>query len=211
MGRDARAVGADGAGVKAEITTDRAPGRPRSAAADVAILDAAMELFAEGGLDGLTMEGVAARAGVAKATVYRRYPGKVDLVIAAARSLTDSEAPQPDTGSVDEDLRVIGANLARLLTGTVAGRAVPQMIADASRHREMREAQTRFIASRRSGTADALRRGVKRGELRADSDIDLIADLVAAPIFYRHMISGGPLDAALIERLVAAALAPWRA
>ena len=81
------------------MTMTRGRGRPRSAAADAAILDAALAMFADAGYGGLTVEGVAARAGVGKATIYRRYPTKAALVIAAARSLAQAEAPQPNTGS----------------------------------------------------------------------------------------------------------------
>ena len=102
------AVGAGaGAGVVVSVTAERRPGRPRSATADQAILDAALELFVEAGLEGLAVEQVAARAGVGKATIYRRYPGKIDLVIAAARCLTSAVAPVPDTGTADGDLRAI--------------------------------------------------------------------------------------------------------
>jgi AcrR family transcriptional regulator len=196
--------------VSRATATGRPPGRPRSGAADQAILDAALAVFAESGLDGLTVEGVAARAGVGKATIYRRYPCKVDLVIAAARALTDAEVPKPDTGSVDGDLRAIVRNLVRLVTTTVAGRAVPQLVAEAERNDEMRQAHSQFIAGRRAGTMDALRSGIERGELRPDTDVDLVAEMATAPIFFRHLVSGRPLDARFADRVVAAALAPWR-
>jgi AcrR family transcriptional regulator len=192
------------------IAAARAPGRPRSEVADRAILDAAMEVLAEVGLDGLTVEGVAARAGVGKATIYRRYAGKVELVIAAACALTEAEAPKPDTGTVDGDLHVIARNLVRLLTQTIAGQAMPQIIADSVVNDEMRAANHRFVASRRAGTAEAIARGIERGELRGDTDVDLLVDLISGPIFYRHLVSGGRLDAPFAERLVASALAPWR-
>ena len=108
------------------------PGRPRSTEADEAILEAAVDLFAECGFDGLTVEGVAARAGVGKATIYRRYPGKLDLVIAASRCFAlDDDDLAPDTG----DTRA--ATCARWSTGCIAmvtttpiGRALPMMVAD---------------------------------------------------------------------------------
>jgi AcrR family transcriptional regulator len=194
------------------VTADaRAPGRPRSEEADRAILDAAIEVFAEAGLDGVTVEGVAARAGVGKATIYRRYPGKVELVIAAASALCEAEAPDADTGTVDEDLRVIGRNLVRLLSRTPAGRAMPQLVADAALNDELRVAHRQFVARRRERTVAAVRRGIVRGELRDDTDVDLVVDLIGGPIFYRHLVSGGRIDAAFADRLVASALAPWRA
>jgi AcrR family transcriptional regulator len=188
----------------------RAPGRPRSEEADRAILDAAIEVFAEAGLDGVTVEGVAARAGVGKATIYRRYPSKVDLVIAAASSLCEAESPNPDTGSVAGDLRVIARNLVRLLTKTAAGRAMPQLVADAALNDELGDAHRDFVARRRARTAQAVTRGIERGELRSDTDVELLVDLIGGPIFYRHLVSGGRLDASWADRLVDTALAPWR-
>jgi len=193
------------------VAADRRPGRPRSATADQAILDAALELFVEAGLEGLAVEQVAARAGVGKATIYRRYPGKIDLVIAAARCLTSSVAPIPDTGTADGDLRAIVRGLVHLLTQTMAGRAVAQVVAEVQRNDALRRAHAEFVTTRRAGTIAAVKRGIERGELRADTDAELVADLLAGPIFYRHLVSGGRLDPAFADRLVDQVLAGLRA
>ena len=112
----------------------RRPGRPRSAEADLAILEAAVDLFAEGGFDGLTVEGVAARANVGKATIYRRYPCKVDLVIAASRSFAlDGDDLPPDTGDTRADLHALVEWLIAMVTTTPIGRALPMMVADRTR------------------------------------------------------------------------------
>src|SRR5438132_7533609 len=108
----------------APVVEARRPGRPRSAEADEAILEAAVDLFAEVGLEGLTVEGVAARAGVGKATIYRRYPGKVDIVVAAARRFTEGPVEAPDTGTTRGDLRELVDGLVRLLTKTPLGRVL---------------------------------------------------------------------------------------
>jgi AcrR family transcriptional regulator len=183
------------------------PGRPRSAAADTAILEAALADFAEAGYDGMTMEGVAARAGVGKATVYRRYPSKVELVIAAARSLSAAEAPQPNTGSFREDLRLTARGLVHLLGETVAGFAVRQLVAELHRNAELRDAHAEFLAGRRANVAHAVQRGVERGELAPDADAELVADLISGPIFYRHLMLCGRLDAAYADELVEGVLA----
>ena len=193
------------------VAAERRPGRPRSATADQAILDAALELFVEAGLEGLAVEQVAARAGVGKATIYRRYPGKIDLVIAAARCLTSSVAPVPDTGTADGDLRAIARGLVHLLTQTMAGQAVAQVVAEVQRNGDLRRAHAEFVTGRRAGTIAAVKRGIERGELRADTDAELVADLLAGPIFYRHLVSGGRLDPAFADRLVEAVLAGLRA
>jgi len=195
------------------LTVDpaRRPGRPRSEAADRAILDAALEVFADAGYEGFTIEEVAARAGVGKATIYRRYPCKVDLVMAAAACIKDETLPTPDTGSVDEDLRAVARGLVRLLTNTAAGRAVAQMVAGVARNDELRRSHTEFSKLRRATTIAAVTRGIERGELRSDTDPALVTDMVSGPIFYRRLLSGGRLDAAYADELVARVLDAFRA
>jgi AcrR family transcriptional regulator len=195
------------------VITDpvRRPGRPRSEAADRAILDAALEVFAECGFDGLTVEGVAARAGVAKATIYRRYPCKVDLVMAAASCLREAVAPDPDTGRVADDLRVIARALIQVLTSTPVGPAARQMVAEIGRNPDLRRAHQTFIAARRAVVVAAVRRGIEHGELRAGIDPELVADLVGGPIFYRYLVSGAPLDPTFADRVVSATVDAFRA
>lgn len=183
--------------------TTRPPGRPRSAVADGAILDATLELFAELGFEGLSVEGVAGRAGVSKATIYRRYPSKIDLVMAACENLVDaSVAPPPDTGSLRGDIEGIIDNLLRVVTGTVAGRALPQMISETVRTPELAAAHRAFVAERRKIAIAAVQRGIDRGEVRAGADVEVAADLVAGPVFYRHLVSGAPLDRRFVAELV---------
>ena len=182
------------------------PGRPRSVEADQAIVDAALAVFAEEGFDGLTMEAVAARAGVGKATVYRRYPGKAELVIRAASCLSAAEAPEADTGSLRGDLQAIARNLVHLLTATVAGRCVPELVAALPRCAQLAGEHRRFIAARRRLTVRAVDRAVARGELPADTDAEIVADLLAGPIFYRHLVMRGRLDTRYADRVVDAVL-----
>jgi AcrR family transcriptional regulator len=182
------------------------PGRPRSAEADQAIVDAALAVFAEEGFDGLTMEAVAARAGVGKATVYRRYPGKAELVIRAASCLSAAEAPEADTGSLRGDLQAIARNLVHLLTATVAGRCVPELVAALPHCAQLAGEHRRFIAARRRLTVRAVDRAVARGDLAADTDAEIVADLLAGPIFYRHLVMRGCLDNRYADRVVEAVL-----
>ena len=170
-------------------------GRPRSAEADEAILDAALEQFAELGYDGLSVEGVAECAGVSKTTIYRRYASKTALVLAACERVCHAVSPAPDTGSLHGDLEAILANLCRLLGTTVAGRAVPQLVSESARIPDLADAYHVFVAQRREKCRTALRRGIERGDARADLDVEAAADLVAAPVFYRHLVTGAPLDA----------------
>ncbi len=177
------------------------PGRPRSPACDEAIVDAALAVFAAEGFDGLTMEAVAARAGVGKATLYRRYASKAELVIRAASCLTAAEAPEPDTGSLRGDLEAIAGNLVHLLTGTVAGRCIPELVAAMPRCAQLADQHQRFVADRRAHTVRAVQRAVARGEIAADTDGELVADLLAGPIFYRHLVVRGRLDGRYAERV----------
>jgi AcrR family transcriptional regulator len=180
----------------------RAQGRPRSALADRAILDAAAELFAECGFDGLTVEGVAGRAGVGKATIYRRYPSKVDLVIETASCLAVQRTSAPDTGSARGDLRALVANLVTFITTTPGGRMIPALVTETRRNPDLAEAHRRFIAERRAAHKAVVRRAIDRGELRADADVDAVVDLLVGPVFYRYLISRGQLDDAFIDALV---------
>jgi AcrR family transcriptional regulator len=181
----------------------RPPGRPRSLEVDEAILAAAVDLFAEGGLDGLTVEGVAARANVGKATIYRRYPGKVDLVIAASKLFTvDGEDAPPDTGTTRGDLRALVDWLIAMLTTTPLGRAMPMMVADRARVPELAEAHLEMVTEKRARHRRALQRGVDRGDLRADVDLELMIDSYVGPIFYRFLVTDAPLDEAFADELV---------
>jgi AcrR family transcriptional regulator len=185
------------------VAAARPPGRPRSTEVDEAILEAAVELFAEGGLDGLTVEGVAARANVGKATIYRRYPCKVDLVIAASRSFAvDGNDAPPDTGTTRGDLRALVDWLIAMVTTTPLGRALPMMVADRARVPELADAHRAIVAEKRAMHREALQRGIDRGDFRDDADLEVMIDSYVGPIFYRFLISDAPLDDAFADALV---------
>jgi len=184
------------------IEVRRSPGRPRSAEADEAILEAAVEIFAEMGLEGLTVEGVAVRAGVGKATIYRRYPGKIDLVVAAARCLTRGPELPLDTGSTRGDLRELIDGLVTMLTTTPLGRVLPILVAARTRVAELDRAYAEIVAEKRARSAAVVRRGIERGDLRADIDPELVVDCYVSPIFYRFLITSAPLDDAFAAAVV---------
>jgi AcrR family transcriptional regulator len=179
-------------------------GRPRSTACDEAIVDATLDVFAAEGFDGLTMEAVAARAGVGKATLYRRYPGKAELVVETLTCRIAADAPSADTGSLVGDLTTLARRLVHVLTATPAGRCAAQVVAALPRCHDLAVAHRRFVTARRANFHRAVERAVARGEIGPDVNPDLVADLVAGPIFYRHLVSRAPLDAAYADRLVAA-------
>lgn len=181
-------------------------GRPRSAEADEAILRAALELCAQDGFDGATVEAVAARAGVGKATVYRRYPNRVGLAVAAATHVCSRLVDDVDTGSVREDLRLIAHSVVRMIDVELTRVILAEIAATAARNAEVREAQQQFVATRRAVTARAIARGIARGELRPDTDRDVLGDFVIAGIFHRGVTLGEPVDDRYADRLVDAAM-----
>jgi len=187
------------------------PGRPRSEEAHGAILDASIELIREVGYDAVSMEGIAARAGVGKATVYRRWKTKEALVVEAIERIVRA-VPPPDTGSTAGDLRVLMRSTvamyrdpatSELLSGLIAAMARSEAIA-----RTMRAG---FHGARREALRRVLERGVARGELREGVDLELALDLLGGPLLYRALITGGtvdePLSHAVIE-VVLRGLAP---
>jgi AcrR family transcriptional regulator len=187
-------------------TEERRPGRPRSAEADAAILDAAIDAFIEGGWDGLSIEGVAASAGVGKTTIYRRYPTRLDLILAAAEKLAEDKGAAPDTGTLRGDLRALADAYLRMVDETRAGHAIPAMVAATARRPELAAAYREFVADRRRISAVPLARAVQRGELALEADPQLVLDLLVGPLFYRAFVSRQPLDDAYLDGLVDAVL-----
>jgi AcrR family transcriptional regulator len=187
------------------------PGRPRSTVAHAAILRASIDLIREVGYDAVTMEGIAARARVGKATVYRRWRSKETLVAEALQQIMRA-VPVPDTGSVRDDLQLVMGSALRmyqdpatlaLLSGLVAAMARSAMIATAMR--------SGFVATWRNAVRALLERGRARGEVRRDADIELAIDMLSAPMLYRFLITGVAIDDALVRDVVALvirALAP---
>jgi AcrR family transcriptional regulator len=169
----------------------RRPGRPRSAAADAAIARATLELLLEGGYRGLTMEQVRARAGVGKATLYRRYGSKQELVAEAIRHLNVPIA-LPDSGSVRADILAVARSVQAGAERVDFANFVPRLLAESAGDPEMHAIFfENLVAPRRAVMAEVLRRGVARGELRAELDIELAIDIITGPWVYRLLISGG--------------------
>jgi AcrR family transcriptional regulator len=166
-------------------------GRPRDEEADVAILDAALALLAEQGYGGLRMEGVAAKAGVAKATVYRRWPDKLSLAIAAISSLP--ELPPVDTGSLLSDLRALRAALVALFKTTRLAGVVPALAVERMRRTSAAAKIDTLIQARYQPWIAAIERAIARGELPS-SDPRLIADLLAGVLMQRVFFTGGRVD-----------------
>lgn len=181
-------------------------GRPRDPEVDKAILDAVLELLGECGYEALTVEAVAARAGVGRASIYRRYSGRVELLEAAVRHFAPLRPDPPDTGSVRDDLIAIVKEFTSTLERGGSGRLIPSMVSAAGRHPEVREALVRFSASKRAPTLEVIERGIRRGELRVDLDPQLLVDLLVGSAMYRIILRGEHVSARHAERIVDAVL-----
>ena len=172
-----------------EVQAARPPGRPRSLTAEQAIIDATLTMLVESGVGGLSVEAVAVRAGVGKATIYRRWASKDALVIDALARLEADESPQVRGVSLRDDLVTLLEAVRRKSTSTLAGRILPRVVAEAGcRHDLMARYREKVVAPRRARFMDVLRAGMDRGDLRADLDLELVVDLLVAPVVYRLLM-----------------------
>jgi AcrR family transcriptional regulator len=186
----------------------RTAGRPRSVETDRAILDAALALLVEQGFGGLSMEGVAARAGVGKAAIYRRWSSKAELVVDALRGHACSAVPLVDTGDLRADLLVMFSALQRAMAGE-DGSVMTALVAEKARHPELRAEFDRvFVQDRRLHLQKLLRDAIDRGELPADTDVELLAEAGPAMMSNRLFMHGHAPDPKLPARIVELLLGP---
>jgi AcrR family transcriptional regulator len=172
----------------------RPPGRPRSERAHRAILQAANELLESEGFAAVTVEAIAERAGVSKATVYRWWPNRAAVVMDGFLSIVSSEVPFPHTGHAREDIRIHMCRLAEAFSGKI-GRTVAALIAEGQSDPELAEAlRSRWLSVRRAEAREILELGIERGELREDLDPEVAVDVLYGPIYYRMLVGHAPLD-----------------
>jgi len=188
--------------MSASATGRAGPGRPRSPETHRAILDAVAVLLAKGGCGAVSMEAVAAEAGVGKQTIYRWWPTKAHLILEYLVAFV-AEIRLPDEGNLAADLR---AYLMGTLTSWTAGGfgpVVAALMAEAQADPHFRETFFRdLIAGRRAAFQELLRRGQARGELGCDRNLDLLADLIYGPMWYRLLLGHAPLDEQFINDLL---------
>jgi AcrR family transcriptional regulator len=192
------------------VTTPNRGGRPRDPQVDVRVVEAVMAELAAAPYSRMRMDDVAARAGVAKTTLYRRYPSKLALVRGAlSQYLTrfrlldspDVEAVLADATQQQVDEFAAGA----------AGVALSNLCAEATHNPELASVVRQAFSTKRDEFAGLLRRGIATGELRADLDVDLFTDLLLAVFPYRLLVSGEPVPFDLAGRLPRALLDGARA
>jgi len=186
----------------------RAPGRPRSADVDQKIVAAVLDLLAEGtAVAAISIEAVAARAGVGKATIYRRWTCKNDLLLDAVRAL---KTPQPPLAgrSLREDLIDL-LNVVSVSADPRADRVFPCLVPEVIANPDLHDLYQEIVEPRRERVRSVLRRGIERGELRTDIDVELITLLLSAPVMVQRMLTWNPKipDGTLAERIVDTILA----
>src|ERR1044071_8905259 len=182
-------------------TPDR--GRPRRTKTRERLLSAAGRILKHEGYARLTMERVALESGVAKTTLYRRWPTKAALCMELYLEVAGQELRDPDTGGIAGDLKHIANTVVRLQTQTVAGPALLGLIAEAQINPETQMAfLAEFAGRRREVTRLVLRRAIERGELAPDTDIDLVIDALGGAVTFRLLQGHAPLSAKFVDALV---------
>lgn len=179
-------------------------GRPRSARSENAILNATMEILVERGYGGLTTDEVVARASASKATIYRRWPSKELLAVAAVDRLP--ELTPVDKGTIELDLLGIVTEFADFVQNTPLGTVWPMMLGERTRSPELRAALDSSTDRRRAPTRLVLRRAMDRGELPADLDIELAVDLIMGPVILRLMFENAVISEEEFQKIIHVAL-----
>ncbi|WP_247720765.1 TetR/AcrR family transcriptional regulator [Streptomyces sennicomposti] len=196
-------------------SSSAAPGtvRPggRTARVREAVLDAAGDVLAEAGFEGLDLADIARRAGVGKTTVYRRWGTPAGLAADLLEDMAAQSVPRARTGSLAEDLRANARLVVKTLTDPRQGRLFRALIAASLCDPQTAEALHRFYAVRVEEWAGCVTDAVGRGELPAGTDARAVVSAVSAPLYYSLLNTGEPLDEAAADRAAAAALAAARA
>lgn len=177
-------------------------GRPRSEKTKEAILSAAYDLLLENGFGSVTIEKIAERAGVSKATIYKWWANKAAVVMDAFFDAAVVRLQIPDTGSTIEDMITQLNNLAKFLTSK-EGKIINEIIAEGQYDHKLAETYREvYFKPRRFDSRFILERGISRGELKKDLDIELTIDLIFGPLFYRLLITGEPVDDEFIKQVI---------
>lgn len=177
--------------------TNKKPGRPRSAKSHAKILQATRDLLVEAGVHGVSMEGVAARAGVGKATIYRYWETKEALMSEAIGTIAD-EIEIPDTGDVLKDLSIVLKGMASVVdkaTTTTTSNAVKKVLAGFIDSPALMEVyQEQFVKPRYQVLSEILKKGIARGELRPDINVTHVIQIIGGSYFYSLLMMDGSLS-----------------
>jgi AcrR family transcriptional regulator len=191
--------------MSSDVTTE-APqrGRPRSERARKAILEAASELLLARGLSAVSMDAVAERAGVSKATIYRWWPTKETLALDALYTEWAAARPHPrDTGSLRGDLLSLLRPWARLASSRPYGRVVAALLTEAQTDPAFAaEYRERFVEPRRQQAREIFRRAIERGEIPADTKVEVALDLLYGPLYHRLLHGHAPLNDRFVREVI---------
>ena len=180
----------------------RRPGRPRSEQAEQAIIEATLDVFAEKGFEGVCVELVAARAGVGKATIYRRWPNKEELLLAAFGSLK-SPLPEPKGVSVRDDLLAMVEVMCADKADPRKARRYALLLGEGEKYpRLMARYKETVVEPRREVMRAVIRHGVETGELRPDTDVEIAMLQLTGAIMAQEKSQAGMLDDDFAARLV---------
>lgn len=178
-------------------------GRPRSERARLAILAAAGELMLEGGLNAATMEAIAERAGVSKATIYKWWPSRGAVALDGFLAQAHETIAVPEDLSTKEALRFQVRALIHLFRDTPSGPLMRALTSQAEGDPELaRAVRERWLAPRRAVAMEIVRAGIAAGELRPDVDVGVVSDQLFAPIYHRLIFGHEPLNDELADQLV---------
>ncbi len=194
------------------MTTTTAPtvarrGRPRDARCDEAILRATLEMLGEGGAGNLSIDGVAARAGVGKATIYRRWSSKEALLLEALSTDTNAIA-SPDSGTLRGDLELYFDDLVERLRQNQNSDVLPHLIEAACYDAEVRNSLDEYLSSRQLPLRQLLQRAQERGEIAARIDLAVVVDVLVGPVIYRRLMTRDRIDGVFVRKLLDIVLTP---
>jgi len=182
---------------------------PRPRRSQEIVLETTVDVIAEQGVMGVSVDTVAARSGVSKATIYRHWGSRARLIHAAISSLQPTTV-EPDTGSLRDDLVVLLLHLVEYFDTPKVAEVFPSFLDAAVRDRELAELRQETLRMGRASFERVVELGVVRGELPADVDVHLVADFARAPIIYRCVVARTPVRASDVEPIVDAVLAAFR-
>jgi AcrR family transcriptional regulator len=188
----------------------RRPGRPRNAAYDKSILGAALEMLVEKGYAGLTIDGVAVRAGVGRPTIYRRWPSKAALAIAALEeAVPQAVTPDSSSGSLRDDLRAFQRDRVARMNLAVTRPVIAGLVSDSAADPALADAFRAWYQRHQEAVVAALQRAIDRGELPPGADFELINDLLLGPLFTRSVVRGEHLEPRHADATVEVVLAAF--
>jgi AcrR family transcriptional regulator len=179
---------------------------PRVERSRLVILRAAVEELAAVGYGGVTIESIAARAGVGKSTIYRHWPDKLGLIADAFETFHEQMVPDLGILSVRESVALLLRHVAEVVVDSTFSRCIPALIEGAERDPRVREFHHRYSAHRRQALIDLIATGIDAGEVSPEVDPELATTALLGAIFYRRLMTERPFHPADAERLVDAVL-----